>query len=77
MDELWFRAKRYGYGWYPANYKGWLVILAYVILFILSSILFVNKDYIHVHIIVVILLTSALLVISYKKGEELRWRWGE
>lgn len=77
MDELWFRAKRYGYGWYPENYKGWLVILAYVILFILSSILFVNKDYIHVHIIVVILLTSALLVISYKKGEELRWRWGE
>ncbi len=77
MDELWFRAKRYGYGWYPANYKGWLVILAYVILFILSSILFINKDYIHVHIIVVIILTSALLVISYKKGEELRWRWGE
>lgn len=77
MDELWFRAKRYGYGWYPANYKGWLTILVYVILFILSSIFFVNKDYIHIHIIVVIGLTLALLFISYKKGEELRWRWGD
>ena len=30
MTQLWFKAKKYGYGWYPATWQGWLVILVYL-----------------------------------------------
>ena len=31
MKQLWFKAKTYGYGWYPVTWQGWLVILIYVL----------------------------------------------
>jgi uncharacterized membrane protein len=31
IQDPWFKPKTIGWGWVPANYKGWLVILAFVI----------------------------------------------
>ena len=28
----WFKAKLYGWGWTPAKWQGWLVVLTYIIL---------------------------------------------
>jgi hypothetical protein len=30
----WFRRKRFGYGWTPANWQGWVVTLAFVLVII-------------------------------------------
>ncbi|MDD5649887.1 MAG: hypothetical protein PHF86_05610 [Candidatus Nanoarchaeia archaeon] len=79
--DLWFRAKKYGYGWYPINWKGWIVILIYVILLISWITLFFNfysleKNWI-IYLIGIFILSSILVFISWKKGEKARWRWGD
>lgn len=80
--KLWFKAKQYGYGWYPATWQGWLVMLAYFMLLFGAMGILLNKQassvtntYIFVGITVV--LTAALLGVCYRTGEPLRWRWGK
>mgnify|MGYP006363919787 FL=1 len=77
--KYWFPARRYGWGWgVPTAWQGWVVLLAYLGL-ILVGILFVRPttEYILVFVGYVAALTAALLLISWRKGEPPRWRWGK
>lgn len=80
----WFKAKLYGWGWTPAKWQGWLVILVYIAL-ILSLALTREKDIVGdpdsgsnflVFALPIIILTVLLIFICYKKGEKPRWQWG-
>lgn len=84
MPTLWFRAKRYGYGWYPASREGWLVLIWYAIFLMapLSMLTAFHKDALGngtvaiAYIPYVLFLTGILVWICVKKGEKARWRWG-
>ncbi|MFA5652129.1 MAG: hypothetical protein WC933_02080 [Candidatus Paceibacterota bacterium] len=73
--KIWFRAKTYGWGWYPITWQGWAVIFTWVIIFatIISNVRINSLEY-WVSIIVSI---SILIYICYKKGEKPGWRWGK
>jgi len=80
----WFKAKRYGWGWVPARWQGWCVMLIYVAL-ILTLALSREKDIAGnpdsgsnalTFALPVIALTAVLIIICYKKGEKPRWQWG-
>jgi hypothetical protein len=80
----WFKAKLYGWGWTPAKWQGWLVLLVYV-LFLLTLIISREKTIpgnpdsgsnFLTFALPIIVLTSLLVFIAYKKGERPRWRWG-
>lgn len=78
---IWFKAKQYGWGWYPATWQGWLVIAAYIIL-VLAFSLTIDKnspprEIVFTLVLPVVLLTIALIRICYKKGERPGWRWGD
>ena len=30
-NKLWFKAKMFGWGWYPITWQGWLITILYVI----------------------------------------------
>lgn len=80
----WFKAKRYGWGWTPAKWQGWLVLIIYIIL--LSTIFRINENDIPgnpdsgsnflTFALPIILLTALLIYICFKKGEKPRWQWG-
>ena len=36
IKKLWFRGKRYGWGWRPVTWQGWMVTLVYVAVVVLS-----------------------------------------
>ncbi|MEK6942670.1 MAG: hypothetical protein AABX00_01245 [Nanoarchaeota archaeon] len=72
-ENLWFRAKTYGWGWYPCSREGWAIIGIYAILVILSTKILPNTQ---LFFLTIILLVSSLLVIFYRKGEKPGWRWG-
>lgn len=80
--KLWFKAKRYGWGWYPASWEGWLVTTLYV-LFILYrankvSLMFdTESSFIFRYTFEIIFMTVPLLLICYLKGERPKWRWGD
>jgi len=79
--NLWFKAKNYGYGWYPICLKGWIVIIIYALLlalsaFVLETISTSETSFIYLFLLCVLVLTVILWVICKRKGEKPSWRWG-
>jgi hypothetical protein len=75
--EYWFPAKRYGWGWGPPTaWQGWAVLGGYIAA--ISALPFlVPPDRQPVAFgSAVFLLTAALILVCYAKGEPPRWRWG-
>lgn len=72
---LWFRAKRFGWGWYPVTWQGWTVLAVWLFVFVgimsglnqhASPWVFLGKVFGSVIV---------LLVICWKTGERPSWRW--
>lgn len=65
-DRKWFKKKRFGWGWSPATWEGWLVVLLYTLAVTLVSILLpAQRGFL------VMLLTALLIFICWLKGEKL------
>jgi hypothetical protein len=73
---LWFKAKRYGYGWYPASWQGWLVMAAWLLVFATASFRWNVETEPMWYVADVALSTVILLVVTVLTGEKARWRWG-
>lgn len=79
-NDLWFKRKRYGWGWTPVKWQGWVVILVYIsILFILfkdvDPAINTFKENVTSIFLPFILLTIIVIGICYKKGESPKWQW--
>ncbi len=82
MKKVWFKAKNYGWGWYPATWQGWLVILLYLVAIVVGFSWDDNgshsgSDTLLKFVPRMIVLTAILIAVSYAKGEPPRWRWGK
>jgi len=80
-NKYWFRAKLYGWGWTPARWQGWIVILAFIGFVIWSGLGLESqgepsKDQLTWYFIKIILAVVVLMVVCYKTGEKPRWQWG-
>jgi hypothetical protein len=82
--KLWFKSKRYGWGWYPVTLQGWAVTLGYILLFLGGELYFMRKVTSSFAVwtasgafAAYFAVTTALLIwICYRTGEKPRWRWG-
>jgi hypothetical protein len=89
MKKFWFKSKTYGYGWYPASWQGWVVLIVYLLALLGAYFLFLhgpithpgNKQEIPAGVweffACEIVLTIVLICIAYKTGEKAGWRWGK
>lgn len=82
QEKLWFKAKRYGYGWYPATWQGWGVLSMYLFVLITNAIFVSNhahsaSDFLMNFFPQVFILTVFLIIIAEKTGEKATWRWGD
>lgn len=68
-QKLWFKAKRFGWGWVPATWEGWAVTAGYAL--VLWWGFSVNQWF------WLWAATFTLILICFKKGEKPRWRWGK
>ena len=81
MNKYWFKSYKYCYGWYPTSWRGWIVILIYV-LNVYFGIHFFGEhvagkmNTLITYLPVLILTTVMLFIIVVKTGEKARWRWG-
>ncbi len=82
-NHLWFKRKLYGWGWTPATWEGWSVLLVYVALLV-ALVATREKDIpgnpdsgsnFLTSALPIIVLTVLLIVICYKKGEKPKWQW--
>lgn len=81
-QKLWFKAKNFGWGWTPINWKGWAVTLLYVA----SILVHIQNIDLQTHtmsdifmnfILPFVINTIFLLIICYAHGERPRWKWGK
>ncbi len=76
----WFKRKLYGWGWAPAKWQGWTVVFIYLLLIIAFTFTVDGyatvQDMLFTFLLPLILLTSSLILICYKKGESPKWMWG-
>lgn len=77
-SKYWFPAKKYGWGWsFPCRWQGWVVFLVWLACHIAGVVLFATRYMdLYVYVARAVLLTMALLIIVFIKGEPPRWRWG-
>ena len=76
MAELWFKAKRYGWGWTPSTWQGWAVMVVFVVAFTAWLAWWVNGERHPLGMLPLLALTAALILICWKTGEPPRWQWG-
>ena len=80
-EGYWFKRKLYGWGWVPATREGWLVTLLFVLLILGVVILSDPESKTDTEVLTTLfpkvgILIIIFIVISYIKGEKLRWQWG-
>ena len=71
--NYWFKRRRYGLGWYPVTYQGWLAIAIYVTVVLVLTFTVDSSQALPV----VGFATLLLVGLCYAKGPEPRWRWGK
>jgi len=69
---LWFRAKNFGWGWYPSTWQGWIILVLYTIFLLYGTTPTVPKTY----ILEVGVSTLLLILVCFLTGEKPEWRWG-
>ena len=79
-EGYWFKCKLYGFGWTPAKPAGWITLGAYLV-FLLGVLLYTKAFVVDVEIpmqiiSVIIGATTLLIVIMWRTGEPLKWKWG-
>ncbi|MES2213535.1 MAG: hypothetical protein V4473_01685 [Patescibacteria group bacterium] len=79
--KMWFRAKRWGWGWTPVSWQGWVVTLLYAFALIPYAVK-ANKahsgsDALLQFAVPFVVLTIFLLIICYTRGEKPGWHWND
>ncbi len=79
-NKLWFKRKKYGWGWAPANLAGWIVIVLYVLCIGIYPVL-TKLGYfpfsVGIYLLLATLFTIVLFWVCFKKGEKPSWQWGK
>jgi RimJ/RimL family protein N-acetyltransferase len=76
--DIWFPAKRYGWGWGPpVKWQGWVVLLAFVAAVIAMAIRFSHDQEVLPFVIGMAIASALMTAICWWKGEKPRWRWGD
>ena len=76
VRDIWFPAKRDGWGWgFPISWQGWVVYLTFVALVIAGSIWYTRTLNL-LFFVYLVAISAALIAICWWKGESPRWRWG-
>ena len=79
--NYWFKRRLYGWGWVPAKWQGWVVIIIFIIFLLKSgSDMESNPEptdsELQTFFIKIILSVVVVILICYKTGEKPRWQWG-
>ena len=77
--DIWFPAKKFGIGWrLPVTWQGWVVSLSYLLIILGGSFTLADTPRSKMFFLLFALaLTILFIYICIKKGEKLKWRWGD
>jgi hypothetical protein len=75
--DIWFPAKRYGWGWgLPVTWQGWAVMAAYFVVLLIGVFGIDPERQLPLFMAWMLGWSAVLVAICWWKGERPRWRWG-
>ena len=80
--QYWFKRKRFGWGWVPVTWQGWVVTLAFVVALIVAAAQLPTQpqkptwEQIFRFVIIAVPSVTGFFAIAYAKAPHPRWRWG-
>lgn len=74
--KYWFKAKQYGWGWYPARIEGFAAMLLYILAAFFTAWTLGNSGDSVPMAVALVVETVLFVALCWKKGEKPRWRWG-
>ena len=78
MDKLWFKRKRYGWGFTPVTWQGWSIVIGYLVTDLVFTFYYMkNSDDVVWYLVGVGVLTLILIPLSMIKAPKGKWRWGK
>lgn len=81
--SYWFKRKKYGYGWTPVSWQGWLTVISFTVIILATAVIlhkdteknsFSTESYIFLAILIFAAIVTVALTLS--KGPKPKWRWG-
>ena len=76
--QVWFRAKKYGWGWgLPCAWQGWVAFGVLMVFLVGSGVLLLPGGHVGLWIASFVVWQVAALILCLVKGEKPRWRWGK
>jgi len=79
-NQYWFKRRRYGWGWTPVTWQGWLCLVVFLSAILLAALRMPAKpDITDIILLLLVTLSGVLLLIgiAYAKGPQPRWRMGK
>jgi len=83
MTRYWFKRKLFGWGWQPATWEGWLVIIGFIAIlfanffFRYADVIDLDERYAYRFVAETCGLIVLLILICLRTGEKPRWQWGK
>ncbi|MDP1028559.1 hypothetical protein Q5H91_15150 [Sphingomonas sp. KR1UV-12] len=75
-DDAWFVPKRFGFGFRPANWRGWLATILYLAIVLTLANAPLRPDVLRGALIAIVTAGYLVLAAHHTRGG-LAWRWGE
>ena len=82
-NKLWFKRRRYGWGWTPVTWQGWLTLAIFLIVVLCAGALLPMKpadpSVFELVLFFMVTVSAVFLLIgtTLAKGPLPRWRWGK
>jgi hypothetical protein len=79
MTGYWFKRKRYGWGWTPATWQGWSLVVALVVAVVVAALALgddPSTGAIVAYFAFVTVAVACVILLSVTKGPSPRWRGG-
>lgn len=80
--KYWFKRRRYGWGFIPVTWQGWVAVGGYVIIVVALVPAFLDAPEANAareagfFVLFLTLATAGLILLSLNKGPKPKWRWG-
>lgn len=80
--ELWFKRRRYGWGWTPTTWQGWLVVTT-ALLIMIADVVFATSIgerptawQVTLFLAILAIAVVGLVAVGYRRGPKPKWRSG-
>lgn len=81
QQKYWFKRRRYGYGWVPVTWQGWVSIVVMLSIILIGSYLFSttsrSTEDLWLYINMVVMTILLFIFLTLVKGPSPKWRWGQ